>query len=131
MVNQTKEIKRMAHKFKPKKSKRNQELFAAVGIFAKTLGVNPRNAMIEYFVEGEGTDYSLGDLAREYGLNKATTYNIARELLTERLIVPSRKVGRTQLYTLSNSKQAQRLLLISNLLLDESFKQTEEGLIER
>lgn len=122
----------MAYKLKPQKEKRNTRMHAAIGIFAETLGVNPRNVMIEYFVEGATTEYALGDIAREYGLNKATVYNIARELLAEGLIVPTRVIGRTQLYALSESKQAQRLLKFSELLLDEALKDAEEeGLIEK
>lgn len=113
----------MAHQLKHKKKGRDTRLHQEVGIFAETLGVNPRNAMIEYFVDIPTLDHSLGDIAREYGLNKATAYNTARELLAEGLIVPTRKVGRTQLYKLSESKQAQRLLMIDKLLFKEAAKE--------
>ncbi len=112
MVNQAKEDERMAYNTKYKEEKRNTQLHQAVGAFAKTLGVTPRNAIIEYFVEMPHLDHSLGDVAKEYELNRATTYNIARDLVVQKIIEPTRIVGKTQLYRLAENERTKRLKLM-------------------
>ena len=68
-------------------------------------GATPRNRVLEIFLEGREIDNGLGNIAEEGGLNRATVYNVARELLAQGVIVPARKIGRTQLYRLNFKNQ--------------------------
>lgn len=106
----------MAPNLEYTKEERNTALHQAVGKFAKTLGITPRNAIIEYFVEMPHLDHALGDIAKEYGLNKATTYNIVRRLLAEQIIQASRIVGKTQLYRLAENEKTQRLKMMAEAI---------------
>lgn len=72
-----------------------------IGTYCKIFGINPRNRIIEFFLEGLGLDFSIGDIAKETGLNRATTYNTIKKLLKEKIIMPTRKVSGSQLYGFS------------------------------
>lgn len=81
------------------------------GNFCQVLGVNPRNAMIEFFIEGKELDYGIGDVAKELNLNRATAYNTLKELLKDKSIISSRKIGKTQLYKLNLKNKKNKLLI--------------------
>ena len=50
------------------------------GEFCEIFGITPRNRIIEFFLEMRGLDFSIGDVAKETELNRATTYNTIEEL---------------------------------------------------
>ena len=85
---------------------------------------------MEFFLEMRELDFSIGDVAKETGLNRATTYNAMEELVNEGYIVPTRKVSGGQLYKLDMSKEEVRILIKSfNLVLKElenSYKEREK-----
>lgn len=68
------------------------------GRFSKLAGISPRNAIIEFFIGGKDIDYALGNVSKFLKINRATVYNVVEELIKEKLIIPSRLIGRTQLY---------------------------------
>lgn len=55
------------------------------GEFCNVFGINPRNQIIEFLLETRELDYSIGDIARETQLNRATTYNTISELTNLRI----------------------------------------------
>ncbi len=71
------------------------------GMFCDLFGGTPRNRVLEIFLEGREIDNSLGNIAEEGNMNRATVYNMARELLKQKVITPTRKVSKTQLYKLN------------------------------
>jgi len=81
------------------------------GKFCEVVGNTHRNKILEYFIEMRELDFGLGDVAIETDLNRATVYNTAELLLKEKMIVPTRKVGNTQLYQLSKEKEEVQLLI--------------------
>ncbi len=88
------------------------------GIYCKVCGVNPRNKILEFFLEMRELDFSIGDVARETGLNRVTAYNTMSELIKEDLILPTRKVSGGQLYKLNlKSREVQLLIETFNFLL--------------
>tara|TARA_Y100000310_G_C20645520_1_gene796334 strand:+ start:938 stop:1270 length:333 start_codon:yes stop_codon:yes gene_type:complete len=89
------------------------------GDFCKLFGVTPRNRVIEFFLQMESLDFTIGDVAKETGLNRATTYNTMEILLEEGYVVPTRKVSAGQLYKLNSQKNEIKVLLeVFDLLLD-------------
>ena len=89
------------------------------GEFCEIFGASPRNRVIEFFLELRDLDYSVGDLARETELNRATTYNVMEELIKNKYIIPTRKVSGSQLYKLNESKKEVKILIkVFNLVLD-------------
>ncbi len=94
------------------------------GSFCEIFGINPRNRVLEFFLEMKELDFTAGDIAKETGLNRATTYNIIEELVGQQVLVPTRKVSGGQLYKLNAGKNEVKILIeVFNLVL----KRTVEG----
>lgn len=81
------------------------------GAFCDLFGADARNRVLEIFLEGPEVDNGLGNVAEESGLSRATVYNVMSGLLEQGLVVPSRIVGRTQLYKLDLNKEEVKALL--------------------
>ena len=81
------------------------------GEFCNLFGSTPRNRILEFFLEMRSMDYGLGDVAQETGLNRTTTYNTMEELLKSKLITPTRKLGRTQLYAINMKNPEVKVLI--------------------
>jgi len=95
--------------------------------FCKVFGINPRNRILEFFLEMRDLDFSIGDIAKETELNRATTYNAMEELIKEGYIILSRKVSGGQLYKLNKEKKEVKILIESfNLILGKIVKAYEK-----
>ncbi len=94
------------------------------GEFCEVFGITPRNIVIEFFLEMRGLDFSTGDIAKETGLNRATTYNTIEELTNAKYLIPTRKVSGSQLYKLNIEKKEVKVLIrVFNLLLEDIGKE--------
>ena len=90
------------------------------GEFVRIFGVSPRNIILEFLLELRDLDFSIGDIAKETGLNRATTYNVMETLIKEIYVIPTRKVSGSQLYKLNTKKEeVQKLIKIFVLVLDK------------
>lgn len=97
------------------------------GEFCEVFGITPRNRILEFFLEMRELDFSIGDLAKETGLNRATTYNAMEELIKEGYVILSRKVSGGQLYKLNKEKKEVKILIESfNLILGKIVKEYEK-----
>ena len=81
------------------------------GEFCEIFGLTPRNRIIEFFLEMRELDFSIGDVAKETELNRATTYNTIEELTKAEYLVPTRKVSGGQLYKLNTEKKEVKILI--------------------
>lgn len=97
------------------------------GVYCEIYGINPRNRILEFFLEMRPLDYSMGDVAKETGLNRTTTYETIYELMREGYITTSRKISGSQLYKLNiQSKEVQLLIKTFNTVLDKVVKKYSE-----
>ena len=93
------------------------------GEFCEILGVNPRNRILEFLIETRELDFTIGDISREIGMNRATTYNVVEQLINEEYIIPTRRVSGTQLYKLNTEKKEVKILIETfNLVLSKIVK---------
>ena len=92
--------------------------------FCRIFGATPRNVILDHFLSFRRTEYALSDLAKDYELSKATVYNAAKSLIREKYLIPTRRVGGTQLYKLNLDNQEVKLLIkIDNLILEKIYKE--------
>ena len=97
------------------------------GEFCEVFGINPRNRILEHFLEMRSLDFSIGDVAEETKLNRATTYNVMEELIKDNFIIPTRKLSGTQLYKLNKEKYEVKILLKAfKLVLKKILDEYEE-----
>lgn len=103
------------------------------GEFCKVMGATPRNRILEFFLAMRSLDYSIGDLALETQLPRATAYNTMEELIKEEYLVSSRKVSGSQLYKLNRNKREVKLLIaIFDMILDKIAQEyTPQPLIKQ
>ncbi|MBS3140540.1 hypothetical protein J4405_00175 [Candidatus Woesearchaeota archaeon] len=95
------------------------------GVFCEIFGETPRNKIIEFLLETRELDYSIGDIAKEVKLNRATTYNVMEGLIEEKIVVPTRKVSNGQLYKLNPEKEEVKALIqVFNMLLKKSIEKS-------
>jgi len=94
------------------------------GEFCKIIGDTPRNRVLEFFIEGREMDFGVGDVAREIGLNRLTTYSVMKDLVHNEFIIPSRKVGKGQLYRLNMKKlEVTMLIQLFNKVLQKIVRE--------
>ena len=97
------------------------------GEFCEIFGITPRNVIIEFFLEMRGLDLSIGDVAKETGLNRATTYNTIEELTNTGYLIPTRKVSGSQLYILNTNKEEVKVLINTfNMILQSIAEKYKE-----
>ena len=87
--------------------------------FMDVVGFTNRNKVIEYFLICRRLDVTIAEIIEEYNMNKATTYNVIKELLRKEIIKETKKVGNTQLYKLNEeNKVSQDLVIVFNMCLN-------------
>lgn len=100
------------------------------GEFCRVFGHSPRNRVMEVFLTMQSIESSIGDVAVETELNRATTYNVMKELIKENYVTPTRKSSGAQLYKLNKDKEEVQLLLKAfNMVLKsiaEEYKKKEK-----
>ncbi len=97
------------------------------GRFCEIFGEIPKNKILEFLLEMRELDFSIGDIARETRLNRATTYNIMEQLIKNKYVILTRKVSGGQLYKLNMDKREVQLLIkIFNLILDSIAMEYKE-----
>jgi len=81
------------------------------GEFCRIFGHSPRNRIIEVLLTMSSIDFSIGDVAQDAELNRATTYNVMKELIKEGYVIQTRKSSGAQLYKLNKNKEEVQILL--------------------
>lgn len=88
------------------------------GEFCNVVGITPRNRILECFLEGKEMDFGRGSIVEMTGLKRATVYRIMDQLIEQEFIIPTRRVGGSQLYKLDKGRKEVRLLIsIFDLIL--------------
>lgn len=101
------------------------------GAFCNIFGATPRIKIIEFFLEKRGLDFGIGDLSKDTGLNRATTYNVMSGLIKSKIIVPSRKVSGGRLYKLNSENKDVKLLVdVFNKILERIVNKYDKGKIK-
>jgi predicted DNA-binding protein YlxM (UPF0122 family) len=93
------------------------------GVFCRVYGNSLRNKVLEYMLEFGELDFATGDIARELQISRPKVYQIIGELVSSNILIKSRIVSGTQLYSLNNN-----LNLVK--LLKKSFKECLKVTVE-
>ena len=96
------------------------------------IGDTPEHTVIDFLIEGLGIDYTKIDIARGAEISRPTLYKILRKLENEEVIMPTRIIGRSQLYTLNRKNEKVRFLLkMEEMLLAKSFDDAGEKMVAK
>ncbi len=75
------------------------------------LGETPELRILDFFIENDIFDYSMADVARGIGMARVTIKRVFGDMAGDKLIVPTRKVGKAQLYELNKDSPVVQTLL--------------------
>ena len=90
------------------------------------VGDSIENRVIDFLVEGVGIDYTKKDVADNSGISRPTLYKIFPKLVKQKIIKPTRTIGRVQLYSINTeNEKVKALLKLEEFLLKKSFEEIE------
>jgi len=96
-------------------------------ILLETIGDSIENRIIDFLIEGIGIDYSITDIADGCRISRPTVYKILPKLIKNKIVIPTRTIGRIQLYTLNKDNQKVKVLLkMEEMLLKGSFEEKQK-----
>ena len=80
-------------------------------IFLKKEGFTLKNKVLDFLIVAQEYDYSLKDIARYAEISYPSMKNLKKELVKNKWIIHTRKVGRAQMYKLNlKSKKVQKFI---------------------
>jgi DNA-binding transcriptional regulator GbsR (MarR family) len=93
------------------------------------LGNNPTLRIIDFFLDNR-TDYSKKEIIEALGMSKTTFYKVWRQLEKFKVVIPTRRYGKAQLFKLNEDSTVVRKLMVLDLtLIEQSIPQQVEQTI--
>lgn len=84
------------------------------------LGNNPTLRIIDFFLDNRA-DYSKKEIIEALGMSKTTFYKVWRQLEKFKVVAPTRRYGKAQLFKLSEGNAIVRKLMILDFTLIKQF----------
>jgi len=92
-------------------------------VFIEFMGDSPTVRVLDYLLTERDMDFSISDMARNAGIGRTTLYRIWDGLINNKIIVPTRTVGKAKLYKLNkDSVKIQKLIEIDDTLILEELR---------
>ncbi len=97
-------------------------------VFIDFMGDSPTVRVLDYLLTERDLDFSISDMARNAGVGRTTLYRIWGDLINNKIIVPTRTVGKAKLYKLNkDSIKIQKLIEIDDTLILEELRNRSEN----
>lgn len=81
------------------------------GCFCEVYGITLENRILEHILICQGTDWAVGDMAKELKISRPKTYEVINQLEKKGIVKKSRIIGRTQLYTLNTENSLSKIYM--------------------
>lgn len=72
-------------------------------LFRRALGDNPKIRVLEFLIEGRELDYHITDIAEGAEISRTTLFRIWEDLISSKIIVPTREIGNAKLFKLNQN----------------------------
>ena len=95
-------------------------------IFLRMFGRSPQTRIIDLFLDNPFFEFTRLEMVEALGMAKITMYNTIPLIEQSGIIVPSRKIGRSQLYRLNADSETVKNL--RSMIKDISYKIAESEL---
>lgn len=96
-------------------------------LFIEFMGDSPTIRVLDYLLTERDLDFSITDIAKNSGIGRSTLYRIWDNLIKNRIILPTRVIGKAKLYKLNKNNIAiKKLLEIDDALILEDLKKRAE-----
>jgi len=101
-------------------------------LFIQFMGDSPMIRVMDYLLTERELDFSITDIAENAGIGRATLYRIWDNLITNKIIVHTRDIGRAKLYKLNTENtKIKKLIEIDDMLtLEEIKKHSQKRQVE-
>jgi len=90
------------------------------------LGNNPTLRIIDFFLDNR-TDYSKKEIIESLGMSKTTFYKVWRQIEKFKVVTPTRRYGKAQLFKINeNSSVVRKLMILDFTLIKQAIPQQVE-----
>jgi len=100
-------------------------------IFVETFGETPSVKVLDFFLTFDSFDYSKSQVSEETGVSRITLDKIWKELLSQKIIIKTRSIGRADMYKLNKDSPKVKVLRELSLKLASAFAEEELEKIKR
>ena len=92
-------------------------------LFIEFMGDSPTIRVLDYLLTERDLDFSITDMAKNAGIGRTTLYRIWNDLIKNKIIVPTRVIGKAKLYKLNKDNFViKKLIEIDDKLILEELK---------
>lgn len=92
-------------------------------LFIEYMGDSPMIRVLDYLLSERIFDFTLSDMARNAKVGRATLYRLFDSLLKNRIIIPSRVIGRAKLFKLNKQQPVvKKLMEIDDMIVLDELK---------
>ena len=101
-------------------------------LFIEFMGDSPTIRVLDYLLTERELDFSITDMAQNAGIGRATLYRIWDNLIKNKIILPTRIIGKAKLFKLNTDNiKIQKLMEIYDLLtVEELRKRSKKQLVK-
>ncbi|MBI4018603.1 MAG: hypothetical protein HY368_03265 [Candidatus Aenigmarchaeota archaeon] len=100
-------------------------------IFVEMFGETPAVKVLDFFLAFESFDYSKSQVSEETGVTRITLDKIWKELVSQKIIVKTRTIGRADMYRLNKENPKVKVLQELSFKLASAFAEEEIGRIKK
>ena len=92
-------------------------------LFIEFMGDSPTIRILDYLLTERDLDFSITDMAKNAGIGRTTLYRIWKDLIKNKIIMPTRVIGKAKLYKLNKDRFIiKKLIEIDDRLMIEDLK---------
>jgi len=96
-------------------------------IFIEFMGDSPVMRIYDYLLSNRGLDFSISDIARNCKISRSTFYYLIDNLLENKIIIYTRTIGRSKLYTINDKLPVvKKLIEIDKLLVKKELERMKK-----
>lgn len=98
-------------------------------LFIEFMGDSPTIRVLDYLLTERDLDFSITDMAKNAGIGRTTLYRIWNSLVKNKIIVPTRIIGKAKLYKLyKDNIIISKLMEIDDALILKDLKRRSKSL---
>ena len=96
-------------------------------LFIEFMGDSPTIRVLDYLLTERDLDFSITDIAKNSRISRTTLYRIWKNLIKNKIITPTRIIGKARLYKLNKENMIiKKLVEIDDTLIIQELKKHSE-----
>ncbi len=96
-------------------------------LFIEFMGDSPTIKVLDYLLTERDLDFSITDMAKNSAIGRSTLYRIWDDLIKNKIILPTRVIGKAKLYKLNKDNVIiKKLIEIDDTLISNELKKRAE-----